>query len=77
MTSRVIVQISGPEHSKKTTLAVTFAKFLSENGVKVTVPPDPQAGEKMEESLESLVKTLRSADIEIMVMETQSARVRS
>lgn len=66
----VIVHISGPKHSKKTTIAVAIYKILFELGVDVKLPPDDELGEKLNLSMDELREKLKDFDSEVLIMES-------
>ncbi len=72
----VIVTFSGPEHTGKTTLEAAFVKFLTEHGVQVNMPPDPQREEKMARSIPELLDAFREKNVVLLMMESNSSAPR-
>ena len=70
--TKIIVQITGPANTKKTTLAAIIARILMQNGVAVSLPPDPQRDQKMDDPLSELLERIRTSDIEVMIMEARA-----
>lgn len=69
---KVFIQISGPEHSKKTTLAEYVARHLLDAGVNVTVQKaDPQLEDKQAKSLKELKEALSGVEVFITEMNTR------
>ena len=67
------VEISGPEHSKKTTLAVLIANYLETLGVDVVrQKADPEYPEKETAGSEGLAA--RVAGMQVFVSEMQTSR---
>ena len=69
----IIVSFTAPEHSGKTALEVAFAKFLSDYGIKVMLPPDPQRDEKMNHPLDDLMHKFREKGVTVMIMESNAS----
>lgn len=75
MSDKVFIQVSGPEHSGKTTVAVLVAKYLESLGATVHLQKgDPQIDDKMEKSVEELSTRLGSVDVTLMEMQTGKAQ---
>jgi hypothetical protein len=72
LSDKTLVQISAPEGSGKTNLAVAFAKFCAQHGVTVTLPPDPQRDEKMALPIEDLMAKIAEKGIEIVILENNA-----
>ena len=72
MPNKVIIQISGPEHSHKTDLAVAMHRIFAQYGVNIPLPLDPQRDMKMDLPIEDLMKKLHG--VEFLVMESQTAK---
>lgn len=68
--SPVIVHISGPKHSKKTTIAVAIYKILHDLGVDVKLPPDDELGDKLDMSMDELREKLKEFNSEVLIMES-------
>ena len=68
----VIVTFSAPEHSGKTTLEAAFAKLLTEHGIAVRLPPDPQRDEKMALPMAELLDRFKEKGVSVMVMESNA-----
>ena len=69
----VIVTFSGPEHTGKTTLEAAFVKFLTEHGVTVNMPFDPQRDQKMTQSIPELLDAFREKHVVLLVMEANTS----
>jgi len=69
----VIVTFSGPEHTGKTTLEAAIVKLLTEHGVSVNMPPDPQRDEKMKHSIPELLEAFREKHVVLLMMESNSS----
>lgn len=68
---RTKVEISGPEHQGKTTLAVLIARLLQDCGAIVTLQrADPQIDEKISKPHAELVERVNG--LEILVTELQT-----
>jgi uroporphyrinogen-III synthase len=69
---RVIISFVAPEHSGKTILEAAFAKILTEHGISVVLPPDPQRDAKMALSLAELLSSFRGKGASVLFMESNA-----
>ena len=69
----VILTFAGPEHTGKTTLAAAFVKILTEHGITVNMPPDPQRDEKLSQSVDDLLAAFRDKHVVLLLMENNSS----
>lgn len=66
------IEISGPEHAKKTTLLVLIADYLESIGVNVIrQQADPQFGQKMDMSPDALEGKVHGMTVTITEMQTR------
>lgn len=66
------IEIAGPEHSKKTTIAVLVAKYLRSLGVEVVSQrADPQFAEKEAAEVAVLEAKVAGAQVVITEMHTR------
>ena len=68
----IIVTFSGREHTGKTTLETAFAKLLTEHGISVKLPPDPQREQKINQSMSELLAAFKEKGVDVMIMETNA-----
>lgn len=68
---RIIIQVSAPEHSGKTSLIALLYHHLQDLGARVTVQrADPQIEEKLGATAQELRERLSTVDILITEMQT-------
>jgi len=66
------IEITGPEHSGKTTLAVLLGRILEQHGAKVTLQQiDPQFDEKNSATNADLARRVEGMEILITEMQTR------
>jgi len=66
------IEISGPEHSKKTTLAILVSEYLSSLGVNVVLQKaDPQFEDKISLEHNELEKTVCGLEVFISELQTR------
>lgn len=71
----ITIQVSGPEHSGKTSLAVVVAQLLTDLGADVRLQrADPQIDEKMNADPEDVRERLKTVRVDIMEMQTYSKK---